>query len=176
MNTIYIDMDGVVADWNSYIHSVLGYHTETYQRYSDQEWQLIVTEHQRLYRNLPLAPGAQELVTGIEHLAITHGYGYKFLTAVPNRNDMPHAFQDKIHWVEKHFPGIDVWFGPYSRDKQRRARAGDVLIDDRPSNITEWQEAGGHGILYVTGEHAAALNNLQEFLALSNQRNERKHL
>ena len=175
MSTIYIDMDGVVADWDAYVESVIGYRHPNYRRYPDKDWHIITHEHPHIYRNLALAPNAHRLVYGVHELAAIHKYSYRFLTAVPSRNDMPYAFQDKIAWVAEHFPGIDVWFGPYSRDKQRRARAGDVLIDDRPSNITEWQEAGGHGILYTTGEHTAALNNLQEFLDLSSQHNERQH-
>jgi hypothetical protein len=37
-------------------------------------------------------------------------------------------------------------FGPYSKDKHQHCRPGDILIDDRSSNIEEWQAAGGIAI------------------------------
>jgi hypothetical protein len=39
-------------------------------------------------------------------------------------------------------------FGPYSKDKKDHCVSGDILLDDRKSNIDEWNQAGGIGILY----------------------------
>jgi hypothetical protein len=92
----------------------------------------------------------------------------RFLTAVPRRNDFPWAFEDKVHWANHHFSDIPVWFGPYSQDKQRRSAPGQVLIDDRISNIREWMAQGGYGI-HHQGDHQATLQTLRDFLQ-QNQR------
>jgi hypothetical protein len=87
----------------------------------------------------------------------------KFLTALPRDNDFPWAAYDKVLWAQEHFPGIPVWIGPYSDDKQQRSQPGDVLIDDRKVNIEQWQAKGGFAILH-TGDVEASLNTLRSFL------------
>ena len=83
------------------------------------------------------------------------------LTAIPQKNDFPDAFQDKIDWMQEHYPGIRVHFGPYSQDKQHHCRPGDILVDDRTSNILEWRAAGGIGI-QVTRDYGLAIEQLQQ--------------
>jgi 5'(3')-deoxyribonucleotidase len=147
MNTVYLDMDGVVADFDRAVQAVLGADTRINQRYPESEWAKL-RAHQRIYRDLPLCAEANLLVNGIKHLATEHGLRVLFLTAVPKDNDFPWAFTDKIEWAGRYFPDIPVWFGPYSQDKQIRSRPNDVLIDDRVSNIDEWRNQGGYAILY----------------------------
>jgi 5'(3')-deoxyribonucleotidase len=88
------------------------------------------------------------LVDACRQFAQARGINLFFLTAVPKGNDMHWAFYDKVNWVELYFPDIPVMFGPYSHDKQVHCTPNDILIDDRTSNITEWNAAGGHGILH----------------------------
>lgn len=147
MTTIYIDMDGVVADFDGAVQAILGRDPRVDQRYPESEWGK-VRQYQRIYRDLPLCREANVLVQGIRQLAQTRQKQVLFLTAVPKDNDFPWAFADKIAWAQRHFPDVPVWFGPYSFDKHLRAEPQDVLIDDRVSNIDEWRAAGGHGILY----------------------------
>ena len=40
-------------------------------------------------------------------------------------------------------------FGPFSKDKHVHCQPGDILIDDRASNIEEWSAAGGVAILHT---------------------------
>lgn len=158
MNTIYLDMDGVVADFDAAVQAILGGDTRVDQRYPESEWAKL-RQHQRIYRDLPLCPDANLLVQGVKDLCQQHRLRLLFLTAVPKDNDFPWAFTDKIAWAHKHFPDIPVWFGPYSDDKQVRATPDDVLIDDRVSNIAQWRDRGGYAILY-TGQARPVLNEL----------------
>lgn len=147
MKTVYIDMDGVVADFDGAAQAILGGDCRVDDRYPEQVW-MQVRAHQRIYRDLELCRDAKTLVDGVRVLADQHDLRVLFLTAVPKDNDFPWAFFDKMSWAQKHFPDIPVWFGPYSVDKQIRAQCDDVLIDDRASNIEEWEAQGGYGILY----------------------------
>ena len=147
MNTIYLDMDGVVADFDAAVQAILGGDTRVDQRYPESEWAKL-RQYQRLYRDLPLCPDANVLVSGVQQLAQDRGLRVLFLTAVPKDNDFPWAFTDKISWAQRYYPNIPVWFGPYSEDKQVRAATDDVLIDDRVSNIAQWRDRGGYAILY----------------------------
>jgi 5'-nucleotidase len=147
MRTVYVDMDGVVADFDRVVQTILGSDPRIDQRYPESEW-IKIRAYQRIYRDLPLCQDANLLIEGIQDLARSQHFRVLFLTAVPKDNDFPWAFTDKISWAQRYFPDIPVWFGPYSEDKQIRAHTDDVLIDDRSSNIEQWQNRGGYGILY----------------------------
>ena len=161
MNTIYLDMDGVVADWNAYVDPILGRRQMGFEPYTQEDWAKVLA-HPRLFRNLPRCPDAELLVSTVSDIAWHHEWEVKFLTAVPHQNDFPWAFWDKIAWADQYFPGIPVWFGPYSEDKHIRCQPSDILIDDRPSNIEEWRGAGGRAI-YHTGDVQATLVELNSY-------------
>ena len=163
MKTIFLDMDGVVADWQARVGEILGHPLPEGQRWPDADWQRLI-HHQRLYSELPLMRDARYLVRQCQDLARKHGLELRFLTAVPRRNDFPWAFEDKVHWANYHFPDIPVWFGPFSDDKQVRSEPGNVLIDDRASNIDQWRARGGWAYLYQ-GEAKPALEALRQYLA-----------
>ena len=146
MTTLYLDMDGVVADFDEYAARTLGI-PPSQGIYPNEVWYKLAT-NSRLYRDLIKTPYADELVFQCSIIAKQQGYELKFLTAVPKGNDVPWAFYDKVLWAQKYFPGIPVMFGPFSKDKYVHCQPGDILIDDRTSNIEEWRVAGGLGILH----------------------------
>jgi 5'(3')-deoxyribonucleotidase len=148
MKTIFLDMDGVVADFDLFAEGVVGRRVKQGDRYDDADWKKI-SKNQRFYRSLELYDHAEMFVNRVKSLATEHGYDIKFLTAIPRNNDVPWSFVDKIHWADKHFPGIPVWFGPYSSDKHHHCQPGDILVDDRPTNINDWNSVGGIGIRFT---------------------------
>lgn len=87
------------------------------------------------------------------------------LTAIPHNNDMPDVYHDKIDWMRERWPEIRVHFGPYSHDKQVHCQPGDILVDDRPSNIAEWQAQGGIGIEVKNRDLASAIELLRSHFA-----------
>jgi len=141
--TIFIDMDGVVADFDAYAQSILGYSTPGGKRYPLEDWAKI-SANPRFYYELEVCGNANELVDACLKLA----NDVKFLTAIPRANDVPWSFSDKVLWAQERWPNIPVWFGPYSHDKHLHCSSGDVLIDDRDDNINDWNRAGGIGILH----------------------------
>ena len=147
MATIYLDMDGVVADFDGYAEPIVGYCTPGGKRYDDADWRKI-SANERLYLTLDKCPNADVLVDAVRKIAADYNYDIRFLTAIPRQNNVPWVFWDKIQWCGLHYPHIPVFLGPYSHDKQVHCRAGDILIDDRDSNIDEWNSAGGIGILH----------------------------
>jgi hypothetical protein len=141
---IYIDMDDVVADFNAYARSVLNKSQES-EKWPEAEWQRL-KDNPRMYRDLPVKDNAHDLVNWLLNARIKHSSiieDVKFLTAVPKNNDVHWAFYDKVRWAQLHFPQVPVMFGPFSKDKQVHCRPGDILIDDRLSNCTEWRDRGG---------------------------------
>lgn len=57
---------------------------------------------------------------------------------------------------------IKVNIGPFSKDKWKHAKKGDILIDDRPDNIEEWHGAEGIGILHLYDNFENTKNKLKE--------------
>lgn len=164
MPNIFLDMDGVVADFDAAARAIIGYSHPADQRWPDSEWQKI-KNHPRFYRDLPLMPDAEHLVTTVMTLSQRSGHDVKFLTAIPRDNDFPWAFEDKVIWKQQYFGGIPIWFGPYSHDKRCWAAPGEILIDDRRINIEQWREAGAIGILH-TGDVYKTLQQLTEILGV----------
>lgn len=149
---IYIDMDEVVADWLSAAIEVVGSWDPALKRCPPEQWARL-RNHKRIYRELPVRAGGRELVSWILNYQAKHDDVFvAFLTAVPNGNDVAWAFQDKVHWANFYFPGVPVFFGPYSVDKQHHCQPGDILIDDRTSNCEEWRSRGGLAHQYKTWE------------------------
>jgi 5'(3')-deoxyribonucleotidase len=106
-------------------------------------------------------PDATKLVAYVKSLSTRFHIG--FLTAIPRRTTIPSARADKQAWVDKYFPGMRMDIGPFSHDKHKWCSPGDILVDDRPSNIREWNAAGGIAI-YHTGDVNATIKRLNEVI------------
>jgi 5'(3')-deoxyribonucleotidase len=164
MNTLYLDMDGVVADWDRAATELIGRPRKSQDgRWGAEDWQAI-KQSKHFYRHLPLMDQAELLVETARSFR-ARGWSLLFLTAIPKHNDQPWAFNDKMLWARDHFPDIPVHFGPYAEDKQLHARQGDILVDDQPSNCEQWQARGGVSILVRNANTAPAIARLSQLLA-----------
>ena len=149
---IYLDMDDVVAAWHDRAQEILKLRcVKDSDRIPQAEWNKI-KEDMSFYRHLAVMEGAHELVAMCqEYIARNPQYTLRFLTALPHDYSMPLAVSDKVFWAHEHFPGIPVTIGPFSFDKWRHCKnPGDILIDDRHSNCSEWTAAGGIAHVYTT--------------------------
>ena len=158
-HTIYVDMDGVVADFDQFVIENLGRtfdHTVGPQG-DDEMWNFLKGVP-RLYRILKPTPYAKEIIEA----AKATGSNVEMLTAIPRRTALPGAEQDKREWMEEYFPGIKMNIGPYSADKWKWAKPGHIIIDDRADNIQDWTEKGkGIGILHIYNNHENTLDLLR---------------
>ena len=144
---IYLDLDGVLADFDSWRESVARRNPAALTD-DDLMWE----EARRVdhfYLNLPLMPNARAFVGAV----LETGIPVEVLTALPKKRRIEHAEEDKREYMRRHFCeplGADIPFniGPFSEDKQDWARPGHVLIDDRRLNIVQWISKGGTGILF----------------------------
>jgi 5'(3')-deoxyribonucleotidase len=139
---IYLDMDGVVADWRANSLRILGKEAAPGEMYPDADWHRL-RDNPHLFLHLPLMPRATELVNIARQYRDQLGWELMFLTAIPHNNDLPWAFHDKAEWARLHFTDIAVHFGPYSVDKHLHCNPGDILVDDRLDNCRDWSRAGG---------------------------------
>ena len=156
MRTIYLDMDGVVADFNKFASDLLGREISWEGKdLSEEEWDRLGAV-ENLYYKLPLIEESIKLVAIAKSFSTR--FNIEFLTAVPRVTTMPSAALDKKMWLEKYYPGFKVNYGPFSRDKQKWAMPGDILIDDKRSNIKQWYDVDGIGILH-TGDFKVTIRS-----------------
>lgn len=141
---IYLDLDGVFADFNSELKRVRqAFGGRTLD--ASLEWAAI-ERIPNFYANLALLPDSLELFKALAH----HGDAVEILTALPRpTGHLATATQDKCAWVAKHLsPTIKVNTIYGGINKHVFAKVGDVLVDDKNSNLGPWREAGGIGVLH----------------------------
>ena len=153
MPKLFLDCDGVLADFEAGARDVLGGMNprQFEERYSRREfWQRLATTPD-FYNLLPLMPDAQTLFDEVEHLRPT------ILTGLPLGT---WAAPQKVAWAERHFPGTPI-ITCMARDKVRYMQTGDVLVDDREDHRAKWEDAGGTFIHHKNAERSlAALRNI----------------
>jgi hypothetical protein len=150
---LYLDCDGVLADFNAGAAAVLGMHPKAFQKRNGigRFWAKLAKAPD-FYFSLPLLEGANELFDAVRHLDPI------ILTGLPQGN---WAADQKVRWAAKHFPGTRI-ITTMARDKRDHAKAGDVLVDDHLKHAHLWEEAGGVFIHHKSvGE---TLERLREYL------------
>ena len=172
MMTIYVDMDGVIADFDRFVKEKTGKFFDEHGT-SQAGWDS-VKEWPNLYAWLEPMPDAYDLMEGIwdivTRLHIVDSTRVEVLTAIPKIGRIPTAKQDKLEWVQKkHFDRYYDAFniGPLAEHKQYHCKPGDVLIDDKARNIEQWASKGGIGILHTSAE--STLKALKAALCQANQ-------
>lgn len=169
--TIYLDMDGVLADFNTAARNHIRateqerLQAEQNGRWPQEKWARL-REQTHFYRHLPKMPQADELVQLARRFRDELGWELKILTAIPHNNDMHEVFQDKFEWIQDYYPDIKMHFGPYSEDKQKHANPGDILVDDRTSNCEQWSSVQGLAVQVLSQNYQGALDQLRAILEL----------
>lgn len=159
MITIYLDMDGVLADFDSKCVELTGKHFMVWPD-SQSAWAAI-EQHQDMYRILPPLSDALALIEGCVSLSKIYGCKLAVLTAIPRIGRLPLVAQHKQEWLAEHFPQFpdlltNFNIGPYAVDKQNHCKPDHVLIDDSDLNIPQWIAKGGCGILHTSAEQSLA--------------------
>lgn len=117
---VWIDMDGVVADFEPKAIEYAEGMGLTFKEFADQKKYRHI---EGFYRELPLVAGAKE---SIEKLDESGKYDLYFLSA-PSWGNVS-CFSDKRIWVEKNFPSFKKRM---SLSFQKGHHMGHYLIDDR---------------------------------------------
>jgi hypothetical protein len=134
MRQLYLDCDGVLADFETGATAVLGLAPRAYEERHGlgRFWQKLATAPD-FYFGLPLLPDAMDLFEAVKHLQPI------ILTGLPRGN---WAADQKVRWAARHFPGVRI-ITTMARDKRDHAKEGDVLVDDQLRHRHLWEEAGG---------------------------------
>jgi hypothetical protein len=147
MNQLFLDCDGVLADFDTAAREFLGMcpreHEHEHQHGSAVFWEAL-EDHGSFYRDLPLMPDARELFDAVKHLNPI------ILTGCP-KGDW--AQPQKTVWAHQHFPGTAMIMCR-SAEKSKFMRPGDVIIDDWPEYRGIWQAKGGIWIDHKSAEQS----------------------
>ena len=148
MRRLYLDCDGVLADFDRGATAILGMKPKAYEHRHGlgRFWQKLA-QAPDFYFSLPLLPDAMQLFDAVKHLDPI------ILTGLPRGN---WAADQKMRWAEKHFPGVRM-ITCMARDKRNHAKDGDVLVDDMEKYRHLWEQAGG---IFV--HHRSAAQSIEE--------------
>lgn len=148
MTMVYWDLDDVAADFAGAVSRLIGTPHYIGGQISLNDWATVRRAGPRIFRDLDVVEPVKEIIYHMANCRISQA----FLSALPDDgvHPWPWAGMDKVVWVQQNFPDMPIFFGPYSHQKLYHCKPGDILIDDKQSNITEWESAGGIGHLYRT--------------------------
>lgn len=151
MATLYLNLDGVLADFDRSAGQILK--TDNIYKFEfvhgpDEFWRRI-NAVPRFFQQLQQMPDAGVLWASVRHLS-PH-----ILTALP-KTDPDRVDRQKRAWVSVNFgSGVQVTTCP-TKDKPRYCSPGDILVDDRAVNREAWKAQGGTFLLHTSARDTVA--------------------
>ena len=147
--TVYLDMDGVLADFFKGLEQF--YNVRHWKQIQDKEKSIQALAGTGFFNSLDVFETSQELV---DFAKSTGDWG---ICSSPLRGDRDNSAYWKRVWLtEKQFlPEVNKLI--FTGQKENFAvdkidGTPNILVDDKPSNIKRWNEAGGIGIRYQANE------------------------
>ncbi len=156
LKKIYFDMDGVLADFERGVRELAGFNLsekdqDMKTKAEDEAMWAAVKEVAHFYDKLEVLPEGFKMFGLVKE---KYPGIIEILTGIPKpRRGIATAGEDKTAWV-KRLLGAEIPVNiVFKEEKKNFCRGREyVLIDDRRTNIEEWEEGGGSGILYREGE------------------------
>jgi hypothetical protein len=149
---IYLDMDGVLADFFAEYAKLAGVTSGNYRDIPPAKAdptldKMIGTD---FFMRLPKFPTADGLVKLV--LRYVKSYG---ICSSPLRGDFKNSEHWKREWIKKNLnpqPAEIIITGQKERHAVNPDGSPNILIDDRGTNIVAWRACGGIGIKYQADE------------------------
>ena len=153
---IYLDCDGVLADFARGAEAALGMPADRFQRRHGLPafWARLASTPD-FFARLPLIPDAMELYEAVRHRDPI------ILTGLPRG---AWAAPQKRRWAAAHFPGVEV-ITTSAALKREHCHPGDLLIDDTVRFRHLWEKEGGIFIHHTSA--AASITELRRLGVLA---------
>ena len=157
---IFIDSDGVLADFSAYCEAHYGKLPEALSGSEKAKFWAWVQRHndtvEPFFESLPKMNGADDLVDfcqrNFSRVVVLTASGY-----TPKD-----GAAQKMRWYARHLPDLEVIVVAKSPDKAAYATPRTILVDDRAKSIDPWVAAGGIGILHTSVDDT--IEQLRAFL------------
>lgn len=146
--TIYVDLDGVLADYDRAANEILG--TDNHYKFefiwgANEYWR-------RLHKRGDFFASLQRLPDALRLWAVLSKHSApEILTALPKTNPDTVACQ-KRKWVKDNIDWRAKVHTCQTVEKPQYCKPGDILIDDRAVNRDAWIEKGGTYIIHTSAE------------------------
>lgn len=144
MITLYLDMDGVIADFN-----------KTYLKYDPKKedrkrFRQSVMEY-KIFEELDLMPDALQLLNHVKQVKTMMNVHVEILTSMGTHDPIQgkEAARQKQVWLNKHGITYKANFVRSKQEKSNYATPTSILIDDSIGCISPFNAKGGHGILHT---------------------------
>lgn len=151
--TVYVDMDGVLADFDGGFYKLTGMSSDNV---SDPElWAAIEAYGKgRFFSELQWMAGGKELWEYVT----SNFLRVKILSALGKSDKIDRqTTHGKTAWLRHNIPSLresDIILVENKHRKRHYSKPGDIIIDDTPVVIQEWDKKGGIGILHKTASES----------------------
>jgi 5'(3')-deoxyribonucleotidase len=159
---VYVDMDGVLAD---FFGEIAREHRVEYWREIHRKELGIdqIAQQTGFFAKLPPMPNAGNLMQGVVSIASK----YSILSS-PLLSNVEESSEEKADWLRRHLKQHQPQAVIFDHEKYKFARQADgtpnILIDDWDTNINLWKANGGIGILHKDREYQKSLTQLTQAL------------
>lgn len=140
---LYVDMDGVITDFIKKYKETTGIDPSEHTSSKKSFWDPIDKAGYDYWAEMEWMPDGKQLWSYIKK------YIPEMLSS-PSRQNSSRV--GKTDWVKRELPGTRLILRS-SKHKKEFAEPNSILIDDRVSNIDDWNESGGIGILHTSTEN-----------------------
>lgn len=151
---LYIDMDGVLADFDGGLFDLYGATFEGRPEIQDEFWNRDC-HATRFFSRLKPIPGGIDLLDAI----LVREIPVCILTSTGGGRYHIEIAQQKLDWLAAHgYRALPIAFAMNTVGKAQFA-PGNILIDDRAKVIIAWEKNGGRGI-HFAGDAESVLEAL----------------
>lgn len=150
IDTVYLDMDGVLSDFMSRYRELNGDWKRDSEGRESTGWKEFCQGG--YFATLDTWPGSAELLQFVGRLDIN----VEILTSTGGEKYHNQVREDKIRWCQDHGIFYEVNTVPGRWLKKNWARPTAILVDDTDDVVQGWIENGGIGILHTDVEKTIA--------------------
>ena len=149
--TLYLDMDGVIANFFDAFAKMHG--KDHWKLIQDKEKAIATLRYTDFFNTLEKFPTSDALV---EFARSTGDWG---ICSSPLTGDRDNSAYWKRVWLTRmgYLPDLDKLIFTGMKEKYATDKLDgkpNILVDDKPSNIDRWVKKGGIGILYQANENS----------------------
>lgn len=163
MITVFLDLDGVIFDFNKIYKGLLG---EWEVAEKGKNFTKAIYEYE-IFVDLPLLSNAKSLINDLKILQDIGLIHVEILSSTGSPNNPEQQLEvvrQKRIALAKHGIDFPANFTIHKGNKKCFATPKSILIDDHAENVNDFTKAGGYGILYANGMDFRAITDIVDYI------------